>query len=276
MLLRQKTLELVYFVLYLQVYLLLMATKINLLFQLLPPNTLLFSAWMAKHGVSRAEQSSYVRTGWLEKLAQGVYFRKGNKPTLYNAISSYNNQLKKGCFVGGSTALDLRGFSHFVVMGKPTAYIFTHTSQRLPSWLLEYSWDMEVQYFTTKIFGDDLIGIEKMEVNGVEILISSPERGFMECLLLAPTYYSIMDIYYVMEMLTTLRPKLVQQLLERCTSVKVKRLFLYMAEKSKHQWFHRINLSTIELGEGKRSIVKSGVYDSKYKITVPKELENYE
>lgn len=253
-----------------------MPTKINQLFQVVPPNALIFSAWMAERGVSRAEQSSYVRTGWLEKLAHGVYYRKGSKPTLYDAISSYNNQLKKQCFVGASTALDLRGFSHFVAMGKPTAYIFTQTPHRLPLWLLKYSWDMEVRYFTTNIFGDDLVGIEKMEINGVEILISSPERAFMECLLLTHTYYSIMDIYYVMEMLTTLRPKLVQQLLDRCSSVKVNRLFLYMAEKSKHQWFQWINPSTIKLGEGKRSMVKNGVYDSKYEITIPKELENYE
>jgi len=62
-----------------------------------------------------------------------------------------------------------------------------------------------------------------------------------------------------MEMLTTLRPKLIQQLFEVCTSVKVKRLFLYMAEKSKHPWFCAISLSKIDLGEGKRSIVKNGV-----------------
>jgi hypothetical protein len=33
-----------------------------------------------------------------------------------------------------------------------------------------------------------------------------------------------------------LRPKLVQQLLEACSSVKVKRLFLYMADIPRAQW----------------------------------------
>ena len=253
-----------------------MATKINLLLQQVPKNSLLISSWMTKQNMSTKEQSLCVTSGWLSRLSQGVYYRVGDVPTLYAAISSYNRQLGKKCFVGASTALDLRGFSHFVAMGKPTAYLFTQTSQRLPFWLLNNSWDMEVRYFTTKIFGSDFIGIEEMEVNGVELLVSSPERAFMECLHLVPAYYSIMDTYYVMEMLTTLRPKLIQQLLEVCTSVKVKRLFLYMAEKSKHQWFHAINLSKVDLGEGKRSIVKDGVYNNKYGITISKELDDYE
>ena len=76
-----------------------------------------------------------------------------------------------------------------------------------------------------------------------------------------------------MEGLNNLRPALVQSLLEACQSVKVKRLFLYLAEKSNHDWFTYLDLSKIDLGSGKRSIVKDGVYISRYQITVPKELE---
>ena len=253
-----------------------MATKINLLLQQVPKNSLLISSWMTKQKMSTKEQSLCVTSGWLCRLSQGVYYRFGDVPTLYNAISSYNTQLGKKCFIGASSALDYRGFSHFVAMGKPLAFIFTQSSQRLPSWFLKNSWDMEIRYFTTKIFGNDFIGIEEIEINGIELFISSPERAFMECLHLSPTHYSIMDSYYVMEMLTTLRPLLVQQLLEVCTSVKVKRLFLYMAEKSMHPWFRSINQSKIDLGEGKRSIVKNGVFNNKYGITITKELDDYE
>lgn len=253
-----------------------MATKINLLLQQVPKNSLLFSSWMTNQNMSTKEQSLCVTSGWLSRLSQGVYYRAGEVPTLYNAISSYNKQLEKKCFIGALTALDLKGFTHFVAMGKPTAYLFSQSSQRLPSWLLNHTWDMEIKYFTTKIFGYDFIGLEEVDINGVELLISSPERAFMECLHLVPSNCSLMDIYYVMEMLTTLRPKLVQQLLEICTSIKVKRLFLYMAEKSNHQWFSLINLSNIDLGEGKRSIVKNGVYNNKFGITISKELDEYE
>lgn len=85
-----------------------------------------------------------------------------------------------------------------------------------------------------------------------------------------------MDVYYLMEMLTTLRPTLVQQLLENCTSVKVKRLFLYMADKSGHRWFSKLDVSKISLGSGTRSISKGGVKNAKYNIVIPKELADYE
>ena len=51
---------------------------------------------------------------------------------------------------------------------------------------------------------------------------------------------------------------------------QVKRLFLYLAEKAKHEWFNHLDLSNIDLGSGKRKIVEEGALDEKYKITVPK------
>ena len=95
----------------------------------------------------------------------------------------------------------------------------------------------------------------------------------MECLHLAPQYYDITDLYYVMEMLSILPPKNVQRLLEECRSVKVKRLFLFMAEKAHHAWFEALDLDKVDLGSGKRVIAKGGVYDKKYQITIPAELK---
>jgi hypothetical protein len=55
--------------------------------------------------------------------------------------------------------------------------------------------------------------------------------------------------------------------------VKVKRLFLYLAEKSGHAWIRHLNQEKINLGSGKRSIIAGGAYNVKYQITVNKELE---
>lgn len=253
-----------------------MATKINRMLQRLPDKGLIFSSWMTKNSISTREQTSYVVSGWIERLTQGVYYRTGEIPNLYAAIASYNEQLGKNCFIGASTALDIHGFSHFVAIGKPTACLFTSKTERLPDWLLGYEWDMNIRYSTTKIFGNNISGVEKINVGDYVLPVSSPERAFMECLHLAPKYYSVMDLYYVMEMLTTLRPQLAQQLLEQCASLKVKRLFMYMADKSQHQWFPSLNQSLIYLGEGKRSFAKNGVYSSNYKITIPEELAGYE
>ena len=252
-----------------------MATKIKNILDLVPRDSVLFSSWLAAQGIDRKEQSSYVRSGWLERIAQGVYKIAGSSPTLFGAVTSYNNQLGKACHVGASSALDLRGYSHFVSMGKPSAYLFTAKEARLPGWFGSLEWDMTVKYFTTSIFGGDT-GLEVYDYNGARLLISGPERAFMECLHLSPEQFSLLDSYYIMEMLTTLRPVLVQQLLEKCSSIKVKRLFLYMADKAGHSWFRALDLSKVDIGKGIRNISATGRFDNKYQIIIPAELTEYE
>ncbi|MDI1337495.1 MAG: type IV toxin-antitoxin system AbiEi family antitoxin domain-containing protein, partial [Lacunisphaera sp.] len=71
------------------------------------------------------------------------------------------------------------------------------------------------------------------------------------------------------EGLGTLRPALLQTLLEKCTSVKVKRLFLHLAELQRHPWLRELDQSRISLGRGKRVLVAGGRLDPKFLITVP-------
>jgi hypothetical protein len=51
--------------------------------------------------------------------------------------------------------------------------------------------------------------------------------------------------------------------------VKVKRLFLYLAEACNHAWTRKVELANVDLGRGNRAIVKGGKLDPKYRITVP-------
>jgi hypothetical protein len=111
-----------------------------------------------------------------------------------------------------------------------------------------------------------------MEADKIKIRLSAPERAILECLYLTPKHIDIMECFHLMEGLVNLKPRLVQELLEKCNSVKVKRLFLYMAEKAGHAWMNFVNTSEIDLGNGNRQIKNGGVYISKYQITVPKEF----
>ena len=85
-----------------------------------------------------------------------------------------------------------------------------------------------------------------------------------------------MDLFYIMEQLTALRPEMVQFLLENTDNFRIKRLFLYMAEKAGHAWFGKLDRSKIQLGTGKRQLTDKRVYVPEYMITIPKELFEYE
>ena len=82
--------------------------------------------------------------------------------------------------------------------------------------------------------------------------------------------FSVADKYF--ESATILRPELVNALLQSCTHIQTKRLFMWFADRHAHQWSRNIDRDDIDLGSGKRVIIKGGALDKKYKITVPREM----
>ncbi len=248
-------------------------TKINLLLQKFPQGALYFGSWLNKNGISYFLQRHYRESKWFTPIDRGVMYRTGEKPTLMSALSCMNFQLNKRFHIGAMSALEMRGFAHYVPTGVPIMLVYCPRNDWFPKWLEKYNFGVNI---VKKYSEYSETGISMLNENNFEIAVSSPERAFLECLDLAPKYYNLMDLFHVMEMLNSLRVNVLQQLLEESNSIKVKRLFLYMAEKSAHNWHHDIDLSKIDLGIGKRSIVKNGVYNSKYKITIPRDLANYE
>ena len=252
-----------------------MASKINSIIQQTDYRGVLTTSWLEKQGIGRSEQVQFVRSGWLDRLATGVYCFANVKPSLFDTLSSLNSQSDLNYRIAASSALELHGYTHYVSLGKPQSHIMTPVGDKLPKWMSEREWDMALREHSSKVF-DGSLGVTSVEQNGVTLRVSSPELAIMECLLFAPEYYILTDVFYLMESLTTLRSSLVSQLLKNCTSVKVKRLFLYMAEKANHAWFKRLDLSNVTLGSGVRSFEKGGVSIAKYKIVIPKELAEYE
>jgi hypothetical protein len=248
-------------------------TKINNLLSMMRPYGLLFSGWLNTCGYSDQLQKRYRDTGWLSALSKGVMYRTGAKLSAYQSLSAYNEQLNIKSRVAAMSALEYAGYNHYVPMGKPALMVALPYRTKRPAWMNRDIFDMTFETFTTKVFSH-------IEVNAVSddehMYVSSPEQAFLECLLLAPEYYDYTDLYYVMEQLTTLRSDVLQRILEGVNNYRVKRIFMYMAEKAEHYWFQGLNLDRIDLGSSKLQLVKNGVYNAKYKMTIPKELESYE
>ena len=234
-------------------------SKINSLLMNIHPGGLLFSEGLKKQGYSDQLMKQYRKSGWLTSLSKGVMYRSGDSLSALTALASCQEQTSKQYRVAAHSALELSGYYHFVPMGKPKLMVASN-EPRTPQWAKSDLFDMTIEFFTTSAFG--LIQEQTIKQNNYALQASIPELAFMECLLLAPKRYSYMDLYYIMEQLTALRP--------------AKRLFLYMAEKANYPWFKAIELDRINLGTSKIQLCKGGVYVSKYKITIPRELAEYE
>ena len=248
-------------------------SKINNLLMNSYSGGLLFSEGLKKQGYSDQLLKQYRNSGWLTSLSKGVMYRSGDSLSALAALASCQEQTGKQYRIAAHSALELSGYYHYVPMGKPQLMVASNEA-RMPQWAKSELFDMTIKFFTTSAF--DLIQEQTIKQNNYTIQASTPELAFMECLLLAPNRYSFMDLYYIMEQLTALRPAKVQQLLETTNNLTVKRMFLYMAEKANYPWFQAIDFSRINLGTSKIQLCKGGVYISKYKITIPTELAEYE
>jgi hypothetical protein len=114
------------------------------------------------------------------------------------------------------------------------------------------------------------LGLREHREGALGVTVSAPERAALEFLQrLTPDDASYEQANLVFEGLGTLRSDAVQSLLEPCTSIKVKGLFLHLAEKQSHAWFKQLDLAKVSRGSGKRVLVRDGRLDPKYLITVP-------
>jgi hypothetical protein len=246
--------------------------KINKLLSTHLSGTVLLAAWLTKQGYSLDLQKRYRKSNWLKSIGNGAMVRAGDEIGYEGAVYALQKQADMTIHPGGRTALSLQGKAHYLELAARKAVLFGGAKERLPSWFQKHDWGLAVSYHPTSFLPSNA-GLTDVEMKTFSIKVSSPVRALMECLYLAPEEQELMECFELMEGLNNVRPQIVQSLLEQCQSVKVKRLFMYMAEKAGHDWVQYLDLKKVDFGSGKRSIVENGVYVAKYQITMPREFD---
>ncbi len=245
--------------------------KLRELFKVLKPGNVVTAMLLKERGISDNLRMYYLESGWLEPVGRGAYKRPGDIIEWYGAVSAIHNQTAVKVHVGGLSALSLQGYSHYFRFSKDTLQLFSPQKTKLPKWFRDYNWSAEILHKQSSFLPEE-IGLKSIDIKQISVFVSTPERAILECLYLAPSIIDLVECYQLLEGLVNLKPKLVTKLLSDCSSIRVKRLFLYMAEKANHQWLSFIKTEDINLGKGKRMITEKGIYNSKYLISIPKEL----
>ena len=243
-------------------------SKIQNLILSWPPGAVFPVTVLVDRKYSHALLEHYRRSKWLESVGIGALKRAGDKLTVFGGVFGLQ-QLKLSVHVGAGTALELEGLSQYAPVARRPITLVGRPKERLPSWFRGYDWGVKVRYVTTDMFGADRVGLEEKDFGTFKILVSSPERAMFEELRGLKTAQDYQHCLELMENLWNGRPILLEQLLKHCTSFKVKRLFLHLASRTQQPWLERLSISSVDLGRGKRSIIKGGSFDSKYLITVP-------
>jgi hypothetical protein len=245
-------------------------TKLQKIMQL-PKGLVLTTSYLNSQDIDRQLLARYKKSGWLDSVGDGAYLLRGDMVDWQGALYAMQSQLKLPVHCGARTALELHGYSHYVASKTREVFLFGSAGQKLPLWFGKYNWDVSFTYKMTGLFPDSLsAGYVNFPWGDYSIRISSPERAAMEMLYHVPLKQGFDEAMRIMESLLSLRPELVQKLLESCASIKVKRLFLYMAQTANLPFVAKLNLKKVNLGKGDRTIVKGGRLDPQYRITVPR------
>lgn len=240
-------------------------TNLNQILQKIPHNTIVTSSWLEKQGVSRSLRCAYKKNGWLKSFGNGAYSKLNDNIELDGSIYALQQQLNFSFHVGGVSALAKLGINHNIAFNRKT-YIYGCRAEKVPNWFKEnYSENIEI---VKSEFLPPKLGLVDFVNKDFSIKISSQERAILEMIYLTPNKNSVKEIYQLMETMSILKPKLIQELLENCSSIKVKRVFLYLADKLNYPWFKKLDISKIDLGSGKRTIEKGGKLDKKYNIVI--------
>jgi len=265
-----------------------MYPKSHQLTSLVPLGLVATRPWLLSQGLQRHTLDNWVKSDQLVPLARGVFKRPDTELT-WQGVACSLQHMGVSLTPGGLTSLTLQGMAHYVSQNELNK-IHLYGPDQLPGWINKLLPDIMFDHHK----GLDLdsgyrdsdpgfhfvpwrmqflqYGYEKQTLQ-----ISSPELAMLEVLLDVPQRVSLEHASELLQGVPTLSPQRISRLLERCESIKVKRLFLWLAERNHSPWLKKIDLEKFSikggaLGSGKRMIVKGGRLDSKYLITVPEEM----
>lgn len=267
--------------------------KLNRLEKSLPEGLLVDASWLEREGYSRALRSQYVSAGWLEQPTRGVFRRPRGSVSWEQVVISLQTLLGRTVSIGGRTALELQGYAHYLSHSQKAVHLYSE--DKLPSWL--HKLPLEQRFVThnrLRLFpsaslppGGITLDSAPSENGGHldqglriinwgqwnwPLVVSTPERACLELLDELPHHETFHMADVMMEGLANLSPRRIQVLLETVQSVKVKRLFFFFAQRHGHKWLGRIEKDKIDLGHGKRVLVRGGTLDPTFLITIPKEF----
>ena len=227
--------------------------------------------WFRTHKISNQLVQKYLQSGLIKRLGGGAYIKFKDQPDWKNAIFTIQQELKLPVHIGGRSALDLHEVGPYLNLGKrPTIFVILREKLRIPIWLKANDWGVKFRFKTSNLFGDTAAGLGILRTEGINLFVSSRERSMMEMIdnLDLSDSFDMLEEYF--EELVNMRSSLVQELLELCNSVKVKRVFLYMLNYLNLPASKKIKMKKIRLGSGKRVIVKNGKFDKTFNITIPR------
>lgn len=238
-----------------------------------PEGQLVNRAWLNRRGADRPLIDSWLRSGKLEAVSHGVYRRPG-PPLKWEQVVYSLNEIGVQVHVGGRSALELQGLAHYLPLQGVTR-VSLYTTSRVPSWVQTFPADYTFAVHRRRLFKPLPSAALVSKPFGAwdwPVSYATVELALFELLaeVRQASDFDFADKFF--EGATVLRPVLIRELLLCCSHVLAKRLFLWFAARHNYGWFEKLDTKGVDLGRGKRLVVKGGALDTQYQITVPRAM----
>ncbi len=248
-----------------------MSKKLQNLLEEWPQGTVAINSWFQSMGISNQLKQKYIKSGWIRSLGHGASKRNNDKVGWEGALYALQSQNGLPIHLGSKSALEMHGSGHFIKIRQNRIDLFGPVGIRLPRWFTYNDWGVNAKYSTTNFLPN--IGIGELYFGNFSIRASEMERAILEMIYLINRDHTLEEVMYIFENLAFLRPNILQELLEKCSSMRVKNIFRALALHFEHKWLNSLDLSKISFGSYSPSFSKRGSM-AKYKIKLPEEFNN--
>ncbi len=262
----------------------------------LPDGMLADRNWMERQDIASATCNLWVAEGWLQEPAPGVFRRPGQPLRWPHIVLSLQVLMNRAVHVGGATSLFLAGHQHYLNLGGKDE-VFLYARHPLPDWLAQLDCNGVFRQRPSGFLwadwhpaGQGKMGLrlpnrmEELSLKGPAcfrrhawgpwgwpLLVSSPERAFLEMVAEIPTCHTF-DIACQTVQRLVLDPAILHPLLEACTQLSVRRLAIWLLEQYPHPLMEQADWSAVELGTGTSVVLPDraqGRHWPQYHLTVP-------
>lgn len=198
-----------------------------------------------------------------------------DKDKWLRAIDIIQNKLKLDVYPGGYSAVTGWYHRHDAILKPTVESLYGSEVDKIPDSILKGAWERKFYLFETDYFPKNL-GVNRIKTRDYILRIPALERGLLEMVYNINIRLSIDTVFNYFSDLHYVDPKLFQRLLETCTSEKIKRIGLFLADESCFDYYDKINLNNIKLDLTKNiDLASDDVFPNhvaKYNIEVPGHL----
>ena len=176
--------------------------KLKIVVEAVPAGFLVDADWLTAQNITRFHTRGYVENGWLERVARGVFRRpvpEGTPLDWRTCLLSVQHIMNHKIHVGGTTALALHGYSHYLPLsGNMSVWIY---GEKVPTWLDKLPLDAKIITRNASLFADPTLGLttesttkEDSPLWNWPLVMSSLERAIFEALDELPTAESFHNL----------------------------------------------------------------------------------